>query len=284
MRVDHVVLNAKTELPALEGALAHFGFTLSPRGVHSLGSLNHVAPFRSSYLELVGLPPEQPDVRPDISRGNLGIDGVVFRSADAEETRASLRGRGYHPTQVREFSRPVDLGGTTGSARFRTVRLDPTPFPAGRVYFCQHLTPELVWRDGAMEHPNGSRDVREVVVVSARPQEQARSFAALAERDVEVDEGDPCARFEDCLVRVLSPSGYRSAYGSSALDAAGRTEFFGALVLECESLSFFDELVPLAGWRIGHGPGRRVGLVSDERQVLIEFKQGGEGRDGQEPG
>lgn len=283
MKVDHVVLNAKTSLDGLQRAFGCFGFDLSPRGFHSLGSLNHVAVFRSGYLELVGVPPDQPDVRPEISRGNAGIDGLVFRTQDAEATRASLSERGYHPTEVREFSRPVDLGDTTGLARFRTVRLDPSPFTAGRVYFCQHLTPELVWRERATEHPNGSRRVREVVAVSARPEEQARLFAGLAGRDVEVDGGDLYARLDDCLVRVLSPDSYRRAYGTTALTFRGRTEFFGALTIECENLAYFDEVVAPADWRCVPGRGRQVRLVSSGRHILIEFRQAGEGLDEQEP-
>lgn len=283
MRVDHVVLNAKTDLDALEADLGRLGFDLSARGFHSLGSMNHVAAFRSSYLELVGVPPEQPDVRPEISGGRAGIDGLVFRTQDAEATRASLHEKGYHPTRVREFSRPVDLGDTTISARFRTVRLDPTPFTAGRVYFCQHLTPELVWREGASGHANGSCHISEVVAVSARPQEQARVFAGLAGRDVDVDGDGLCARFEDLLVRVLSPESYRRAYGASALVDHGRTEFLGALTIECDHLSFFDELVPPAGWRRVPGPGRTVRLVSNGRQVLIDFRLVGEGLYAAEP-
>jgi Glyoxalase-like domain len=283
MKVDHVVLNAKTELDALQRGLCGLGFNLSPRGRHSLGSENHVAAFRSGYLELIGVPPERPDVRPEIGRGNAGIDGLVFQTQDAEATRDSLRQSGYHATEVREFSRPVDLGNGTGSARFRTTRLDPTPFPWGRVYFCEHLTPELVWRDGAMDHANGSRGIAEVVAVSARPHEQARLFAGLAGSDAEVDQGTLSVRFEDCLVRVVSPESYLHAYGTSALTGGGRTEFFGAVVIRCENVAFFDEVVPPDRWRKAPGPGRSVRLLSNERHILLEFKELGEGLGRNEP-
>jgi hypothetical protein len=273
MKVDHVVLNAKTELAALQRAVSGLGFRLSPRAQHSLGSLNHVAALRVGYLELVGVPPEQPDVRPDIGRGNVGIDGLVFRTENAEATVASLRESGYHPTPVREFSRPVRLGEATYSARFRTVRLDPTPFTSGRIYFCEHLTPELVWLDGTMDHANGSTAIGEVVVVSARPEEQARLFAGLAGSDPDVDQGGMCVRFEDCLVRVFSPESYERAYGSSALPDRVRTEFFGAVLIRCENLAFFDELVPPDDWRKVDGHDGSVRLVSDARHILMEFRQ-----------
>ncbi|MGZ5873179.1 MAG: VOC family protein [Bradyrhizobium sp.] len=36
--------------------MSHLGFTLTPRGFHSLGSINHLVVFEGHHLELVGLP------------------------------------------------------------------------------------------------------------------------------------------------------------------------------------------------------------------------------------
>jgi len=282
MKIDHVVLNAKTDLDALEGAFGCFGFRLSPRGFHSLGSINHVAMFARGYLELIGVPPEQPDARPEITRGRTGIDGLVLQTEDADATREFLRENGYHPTEVQEFSRPVDLGDTIAQARFRTVRFERSPFTAGRVYFCQHLTPELVWREGTLGHPNGSRHIREIVAVSARRDEQARLFAGLAQRDVEPDGDDLCVPFDDCLVRVLSPESYRRIYSDSALVLHDTTEFFGAVAIECENPAFSARNSAPDDWRCvptGHGGTR---ITSQQHRILIDFTDSGDGNDKQE--
>lgn len=280
MRVDHLVLNAKTDLDGLAEAFGGFGFRLSPRGFHSLGSVNHVAMFADGYLELIGVPPERPDIRPEVGRGRTGIDGLVLRTADADATADFLRENGFHPTGVREFSRPVDLGDTTARARFRTVRLEPSPFTAGRVYFCQHLTPELVWREAAPVHPNGARRIREIVAVSARPEEQADLFAALAQGEVEADGKGLVVPFDDFLVRVLSPESYRGTYRDSALELTDTTEFFGAVAIECGDERLLAGTAATDDWRCVPSGDGDLRIVNQPRRVLIDFRISGGAHDG----
>lgn len=279
MKVDHVVLNAKTDLDGLEGAFGGFGFRLSSRGFHSLGSINHVAMFSDGYLELIGVPPERPDVRPEVSRGRTGIDGLVLQTADADATADFLRGNGFHPTEVQEFSRPVDLGDTTARARFRTVRLERSPFTAGRVYFCQHLTPELVWREATLGHPNGACRIREIVAVSARSEQQAHLFAALAQGEVEADGDDLSVLFDDFLVRIVSPESYRRTYGDSALALEDTTEFFGAVALGCENRAFLAGIAT-DDWRCLLTGDGGLRIASQQRRILIDFLDSGDVHDG----
>jgi hypothetical protein len=130
---------------------------LTPRGYHTLGSLNHAIVFDDHYLELIGLPADGKTVREEIVSSPLGTDGLVFRidaPEDAPEaTFNALREAGFEATPPQTFSRPVP---PLGDARFTTVRLAPGQLPGGRVYFCQHLTPELVFRDEWQAHPNGA--------------------------------------------------------------------------------------------------------------------------------
>ena len=110
--LDHVVLNAKTDLEPLRQAVDDLGFRLSPRAVHSLGSMNHVAILASGYLELIGVPPERPEVRPEITEGTTGLDGLVLRTPDAEATRRALCDRGaMEATRWSGFARSLFFPG-----------------------------------------------------------------------------------------------------------------------------------------------------------------------------
>ncbi len=58
------------------------------------------------------------------------------------------------------------------------MRLPASLFPAGRVYHCQHLTPDLVWRPEWFAHPNGFTGLDGVTVESPTPEAEARLYAA----------------------------------------------------------------------------------------------------------
>jgi len=154
--VDHVVVNALFDLDAAQALFTALGFAVSPRGYHSLGSMNHLIMSSGAYLELVGVPRTGPQ-RADVMNSPLGLSGLVFKSPDADSTYAELVAEGLTVLAPLDFSRPVETAGGIREARFRIVRAASECFPAGRIYFCQHLTPELVWNGEGLDHANGFR-------------------------------------------------------------------------------------------------------------------------------
>lgn len=66
-----------------------------------------------------------------------------------------------------------------GDARFTTVRLAPGQLPGGRVYFCQHLTPEFVFRDEWQTHANGAYALERLHLIDASETAYSR-LGALA--------------------------------------------------------------------------------------------------------
>ncbi|MFS8037526.1 VOC family protein [Xanthobacter sp. AM11] len=182
--LDHVVVNTLLDMDAAAAAFAALGFTLTPRGHHSLGSINHLMMSEGAYLELVGVPAEGLQ-RQEVLDSPRGLSGLVFATADADETHARLSAAGLPALEPLAFSRPVALSGREEAARFRTVRLAREAFPAGRVYFCQHLTPGLVWRPEWIAHPNGFLGIDRVVVESPQPEAEARLYARLADSRAE---------------------------------------------------------------------------------------------------
>jgi hypothetical protein len=237
--LDHVVVNAMFETDAAASCFEALGFALTPRGYHSLGSVNHLMMFDGHYLELVGLPPGATTLRREILESRLGMDGLVFKTDDAQETYARLIDAGVRVSEPQSFTRPVDIEGVEQIARFRTTRLAAEELSAGRVYFCEHLTPEWVFRAEWTKHPNGAQRLRECVIVSDDPQHEARRYALIAG---ESDLKSPSARHSrialgDFDLDFVDGAAYRARYGDLVCNAAGRDSYFGAVVVEVSDLA-----------------------------------------------
>ena len=48
--IDHVVINVRSEMDTAVEVFRNLGFTMTPRGFHTLGSINHLAMFIDNYL------------------------------------------------------------------------------------------------------------------------------------------------------------------------------------------------------------------------------------------
>jgi Glyoxalase-like domain len=176
---DHLVVNAGARLDAAEACYRGLGFQLTPRGYHTLGSINHCAVFATDYLELVGTDPEGKTVRAELLRSPEGLNGIVFATDDAAGLYARLSRAGAPVEPPTDFSRPVVLTDGTHEARFRTMRVKAEATPYGRVYFCQHFTPELVWRDEWRQHPNGAGAIARAVILAREPEKTAALYRQL---------------------------------------------------------------------------------------------------------
>jgi hypothetical protein len=247
LQLDHTVINVGFDMDEAQDLFSQAGFQLTDRGYHTLGSINHLMIFGTDYLELLGLPRGQEPERKEIAEAPLGLNGLVFKTEDVDATYAHLQELGMAGDPPKAFSRPVELPGETRDARFRTVHVRPDVFPAGRVYFCEHGTPDLVWRSEWQEHDNGARSIPEFVVVANAQAGQAEDFARLLRTEVTGD-GDTVA-FDGGKLTILSPERYNERYGAMACSLDGRETMFGALV--CAS----------------GNPGLAAGIVADGIEI-----------------
>jgi hypothetical protein len=133
---------AVRDLDAAARDFAALGFTLTPRGHHSIGSRNHCIMLGSTYLELLspGTGPSEwlEHYRKCLEEGE-GLAALAYKM-DAPEG------------EFMDLSRPVE----GGIARFRLTQLEP------RFFLVQHLTPELVWRREWQAHANGATELLSV--------------------------------------------------------------------------------------------------------------------------
>ena len=234
--LDHVVINVRDRIDEGAETYRRLGFTLTPRGYHTLGSMNHLAMFGTDYLELIAAPAGSTQ-RPEILGAPEGLNGLVFGTEDAAATHFAMHRSGVPVHPPEEFSRPVALPVGTKDAVFRTVRLLPGMAPAGRLYFCQHLTRDLVWRDEWRHHANGATAVVRAVIAARDPSDLgtlfSRMFGPEAVRPIENGRALTvgAARFD-----IVTPETLGSLYGEAAPEGGGRETYMAALEFRTRSL------------------------------------------------
>lgn len=189
--IDHAVL-AVRDLEAARETFRRLGFTVTPRGHHTLGSQNHCIVFGEDYLELLWLPPEL-KTRPfiaDFLEGGEGLAALALKTPDAEAACAELGTAGLDPSPPLDFSRPVHFAGGVGNARFRTLDIGASHVPCGRLFLCEHQTPELVWRTEWRQHENGATALAAVAVITADVAATANAYERIfATHAKEIAEG-----------------------------------------------------------------------------------------------
>jgi len=241
--LDHIVIDVRDRIDEAAQRFAELGFQLTPRGHHTLGSSNHLAMFATDYLELLGFGPGGAS-RAEIAAFPIGLNGLVFKADDAERIYQHALAAGLPIRPVQSFSRPVTLAGETRDARFRTTGLDPKKVPMGRVYFCEHLTPELVWRPEWQNHPHGARAIARVVVATPKPQRSAALFHALfGSTPVAAPDGRLVVTAGAARIELTPPPAVAEEFGEAAADPAGRREYLAAVEFRVTSLAEAERLL-----------------------------------------
>ena len=259
MHLDHIVINVGHGMDRAMACFEALGFTLTPRGHHHLGSINHLMVFEDRYLELIGLPAEGP-VRKEIADSPLGLDGLVLRSDDAQASARALAEAGFEPHGPQRLTRPVRLDDGEHEAAFMTVRL-PGQFAAGRVYYCQHLTPELLWRPEWMRHANGVSTLTGLAVSSADPGREAARYGRLPPGSPPPGSAPFTLHWQSAAERPGLPG---------MPPGPGREERFQSVSLACQDLALIARLAGAAGLPSAR-QGERLVVGLPDTDTLLEF-------------
>jgi Glyoxalase-like domain len=272
--LDHVVINTLFDMDPAATLMSQLGFTLTPRGFHSLGSINHLMVFEGHYLELVGLPSGTDVLRRDVLESPRGLNGLVFQASDIDACLSRLRDGGLTMLDPQSFSRPVTIDGVEQLARFRTVRTAPDLFEAGRVYYCQHYTPELVWHRQWMSHANGCTGLSELVVVTADIETDVSRYAKAAGGLPENQGNDDWTIDIEGGFRItlMSPARYRGRYGDLCVEAEGRNSFFGAVVFKGADIGRVRDLAASTSGLHSRAGEQSICLLVPFLNTLFEFR------------
>jgi hypothetical protein len=197
--LDHVGI-AGADLAALAASFERLGFALTPLARHSgrrtpegpvvpFGTGNRCAMLRDGYLELIAVVDREAfthSLEFSLAR-YAGLHIVALGMDDEAANLARMRAAGIDIPGAAYLERPVDDADPSGmQARF--VRLILPDAPEGRIFLIRHLTPEAVWQEQFLSHPNRALALAELVLVSASPAETAARFSRLAGLPVSPDE------------------------------------------------------------------------------------------------
>lgn len=236
--LDHVVINARDDMDRAADVYRRLGFTLTERGHHSLGSMNHLAMFGTDYLELIAIPKGATSGRLDLLDYAEGLNGLVFGSEDSAATYAALAKAGVPVDPPVEFTRPVAVDGRMRDARFRTVRMRAGVVPYGRVYYCHHFTRDLVWRDEWRHHANGTVAVARATIVEPDPVKATGLYTDMFGPDaVRPIEGGRAVIVGNSRFDILTAAALEAQVGRDAMpDAAGRAAYMAGLAFRTTSV------------------------------------------------
>lgn len=231
LHIDHLftLVGARERAAA---TLHRWGFDLSAAGIHAgRGTSNHLAVFPGPYWELLAVDAALPvnrHLRTLLASG-AGLLGCALATADIDADSASLRRRGIEVAPAQEISRPIRVGDRQRVALFRVAQVQAPASFTGYFFFCQHLTPELVWPAPLPVHANGAIEMVGLHIVASDPQATAGHLAWL--------------------------------FGSHAAGSDGCVAHAGALALHCMNPVQFIRAHPdAAAWRFG-AEARFAGIV-----------------------
>jgi hypothetical protein len=156
-RIDHIIINTRDRLDQTAAYFKRMGFIITPRGYHTVGTVNHTIVFKTDYLELSGYTADTPsEKRFRLEQLPVGLVTMVIKADDIDQVRTTLTTRGLTTISPLSLSRPVSFDDDKSeNAAFRVTRLESAPVPGAGISYCHHLNPELVWRPEWQTHPNG---------------------------------------------------------------------------------------------------------------------------------
>lgn len=174
--LDHVAIVGK-DLDDLSHRYERLGFNLTESSRHqtrdpvsgelkTAGTANRCAMFEHGYLELLAAVDETLDCRgiPELVEKYEGIHIVAFGVNEPQIETRRLEREGFSP-YLNELSRTVFTDGERQTARFEQLRIDSSVSMEARMFGIRHLTPDLLWRDEYMRHPNTAVALAAVEVV-----------------------------------------------------------------------------------------------------------------------
>ena len=243
LNLDHIAINVKDKMDEAYQLFSELGFTLTPRGYHSLGSINHSMVFKNDYLELIGIPKGQPITRPELKKAEIGINGLVFKSNDIKKTYQHLLNNQLSNILPRKFSRPVDMNGIENEAKFETVSIKDNVFKAGRIYFCDHLTPNLVWIPEYISHQNNVLGTTEITLIDSNPLSILNNFKKIKDKiQIDAYENFTTVRTDDIKISLYDMKSFKERYKNFGENLNLRKEMFGSIILNTSSLMFLRKI------------------------------------------
>ncbi len=195
LNLDHVA-HFVPDPEAARKALERLGFTVTPFSEQQhrtdadaplapAGTGNRCVMFRRGYVEFLSPIADTPlaaQLNAAMAR-YVGVHLVAFGTQDPQRDHVRLAEAGFDPLHPVALQRAIGTPEGEDTARFTVVRVPPGTMPEGRIQFCCHHTPQLVWQNRWLTHRNRAVGLRSVILCVEDPDEVAgryRRFTGLA--------------------------------------------------------------------------------------------------------
>lgn len=189
LNLDHIA-HFVPDHDAAAAALENLGFTVTPFSPQShrltpdgplvpAGSGNHCVMLREGYIEFLAPTADTPiaaQLRTAIGR-YVGPHLIAFGTATPQVDHERLARNGFAPLTPVALQREIGTPDGHATARFTVVRVPPGTMAEGRIQFCAHHTPELLWQHRWLDHPNGATGLNGVMLCVDDPAQAAARYA-----------------------------------------------------------------------------------------------------------
>ncbi len=209
LTLDHVGI-VGADLDALAAVFANLGFALTPLARHAGERTgNRCIMFRDGgYLELVAT--VNGGTSATLDRFLARYPGIHILALGIDDTTAAaerLRRAGIN-THADRTERSTDDSDPAAPHVAFDLLTPPDP-PEGRVHLIQHLTPDAMWQERFLIHPNQTTRLEEVILVAPVPAETAARLSVLAGRPVLPDPaGGYVLPLKSGHIRILWPESW----------------------------------------------------------------------------
>lgn len=187
--LDHIA-HFVPERDAAGAALTDLGFTLTPFSEQShrpdaqgpllpAGTGNRCVMLKHGYLEFLTPildTPNAAQLRAAIAR-YTGVHLIAFGTTTPHEDYARLQHEGFTPLSPMPLQREAQTPDGTATARFTVVRVPPAVMAEGRIQYCQHHTPDVVWQPRWLTHANHAVALAGVLLCVADAAATAERYA-----------------------------------------------------------------------------------------------------------
>jgi catechol 2,3-dioxygenase-like lactoylglutathione lyase family enzyme len=259
--LDHVA-HWVPDIDAASARMEQLGFTLTPYSRQFLppkpgdppapaGTGNRCVMLREGYIEVLGVEqgadtPNAHALRQGMAR-YVGLHIVCFGEHDPGAVTARLKKEGFDPPPAVALERKIGTPDGEKLARFSVVRTSPGAMAEGRIQYCIHHTPEFLWQDRWIDHPNGAVGLASVIIVVADLDEAlARYERFLGRKPERRPDGTAVFRLDRGVAMLGGPDTPRSgtaplpfvaAYGVRVRDLAEAARYLdGAGVVADKSV------------------------------------------------
>ena len=277
--IDHAYL-LTADLDGAADKWRRLGFTLSPRGVHShaKGTANYTIVFQHDYFEILGVIADRPGnkhQRDLIARDGNGLRAIAGRTRDAQAAHSALGALGIATGKTSRFGRPLPLPeGGEAEASFVVTPIADDEVPVGKMFLCQHITPDLVWHPSLQTHANTANRLVGIFAVAEDVERAARGFSRLfPDGNVAEADGGLCVRTGESSASIycLTARNAAARWSPAALGAVPPTALAG-LQIGVRDLSKARRAVAAGGVRVNDLAGGGFFIeAEDAGGAIVEF-------------